>query len=46
MGGEIREGFLEEMVADLRCGGHVGVIWVEGGGEGCSRQSCEVTVSP
>lgn len=34
MGGEIREGFLEEMVADLRCGGHVGVIWVEGGGKG------------
>lgn len=32
MGGEIREGFLEEVVADLRCEGRVGVIWVEGRG--------------
>lgn len=38
MGGEIREGFLEEVVADLRRGGRVGVNWVEGREE-CSRQS-------
>lgn len=34
MGGEVREGLLEEVAAGLSCGGRVRVNWPERGGKG------------